>query len=81
MPSDAFLLNSGTPLTNSVTTRVSVPTTAARPPTSTSAVASERGNRARSNQPTAGASRAESSSAMINGMMTTRIVPMTLSRA
>ncbi len=76
-----FAVSSGTPLMNSLTTRVSVPITAASPVTRTTAVASDRGRRARSSQPTAGASNADSNSATARGMITMLIVPTSFSSA
>ena len=51
------------------------------PPTSTRKVASDRGNRARSSHPTAGASSADSSSAIASGITTMLTMPMNRSSA
>ena len=82
MPASAFWLSSCQLFTNCVITRVSVPTTMARPPIITIAVARERCMRTRlRSQPTAGDSSAESRREMATGTSTWCRRPTTQSTA
>ncbi|SDF45218.1 hypothetical protein SAMN05216553_101705 [Lentzea fradiae] len=60
-------VRSGRPLTNVITTNVTMPPSAANPATSTSAAASPRGTLRAIRNPTAGARRAASSNAIASG--------------
>src|SRR4051812_43447486 len=81
MPLVAFSDSAGNELTNWVTTSVNTPPTAAMPQIRTTATASEGGSRPyRLSQATQGASSADSSSAMLNGMRTPLSWPINHSR-